>query len=118
MVRISPGLEDHGSILKREVEKCQAFALVATILPPIEIESFFKGKDFSETLTRAKFEDLCSTSSDQDHGPCQEGPEDSKVSKAQVDEIVLVGGSTRIPKIQSLLCDFFDGKELDKSHRP
>jgi L1 cell adhesion molecule like protein len=84
----------------------------------IEIDSLFEGNDFSTTLTRAKFESLCSDIFQRTMAPVEQVLKDSKLSKSEIDEIVLVGGSTRIPKIQELLSSFFNGKELNKSINP
>lgn len=84
----------------------------------IEIDCFYEGKDFYTTITRAKFENLCSDIFMKTIEPVENVLRDAKVSKSQVDEIVLVGGSTRIPKIQELLSNFFNGKKLNKSVNP
>merc|ERR1719473_1088192 len=84
----------------------------------IEIDSLFDGIDFNATITRARFEDLCMDYFKKCMEPCEKVMRDSKISKNQVHEVVLVGGSTRIPKIQSLLADFFNGKEPCKSINP
>ena len=84
----------------------------------IEIDSLFDGIDFNSTITRARFEDLCMDYFKKCMTPVEKVLRDAKLSKSQVDEIVLVGGSTRIPKIQSLLSEFFNGKELCKSINP
>merc|ERR1711915_1124639 len=84
----------------------------------IEIDSLFDGIDFNATITRARFEDLCMDYFKKCMEPCEKTLRDSKLSKSEVDEIVLVGGSTRIPKIQSMLADFFNGKEPCKSINP
>ncbi|KAI9994920.1 hypothetical protein PInf_011763 [Phytophthora infestans] len=84
----------------------------------IEIDSLFDGVDFNSTITRARFEDLCSDYFRKTMDPVAQVLRDSKLSKNQVNEIVLVGGSTRIPKVQQLLKDFFNGKELLKSINP
>jgi len=84
----------------------------------IEIDSLFDGIDFNSTITRARFEDLCMDYFKKCMEPCEKVLRDSKISKNQVHEVVLVGGSTRIPKIQSLLADFFNGKEPCKSINP
>merc|ERR1711957_1139766 len=84
----------------------------------IEIDSLFEGIDFNSTITRARFEDLCMDYFKKCMDPVEKVLRDSKMSKGSVDEIVLVGGSTRIPKIQSLLTDFFNGKEPNKSINP
>jgi L1 cell adhesion molecule like protein len=84
----------------------------------IEIDSFFNGNDFNIAVTRAKFENLCDTYFKNCLKPVEQVLQDSKTSKSQVDEIVLVGGSTRIPRIQELIKDFFGGKEPCKSINP
>merc|ERR1712051_295404 len=84
----------------------------------IEIDSLFDGIDFNATITRARFEDLCMDYFKKCMDPCEKVLRDAKLSKADVHEVVLVGGSTRIPKIQSMLSDFFNGKEPCKSISP
>jgi heat shock protein 1/8 len=84
----------------------------------MEIDSLFEGNDFSTSLTRAKFENLCNDIFQRTMAPVEQVLKDSKLSKSEIDEIVLVGGSTRIPKIQELLTSFFNGKELNKSINP
>ena len=84
----------------------------------IEIDSLFEGQDCNVIITRAKFEDMCSDLFREAMEPVDQVLKDSKKSKSQVNEIVLVGGSTRIPKIQQLLSDYFNGKELCKSVNP
>ena len=84
----------------------------------LEIDSFFNGTDFNTVITRAKFENLCDTYFKNCLKPVEQVLQDSKTSKSQVDEIVLVGGSTRIPKIQELIKDYFGGKEPCKSINP
>ena len=84
----------------------------------IEVDSLFEGNDLLTTLTRAKFENLCNNIFQKTIAPVEQVLKDSKLSKNEIDEIVLVGGSTRIPKIQELLSSFFNGKELNKSINP
>jgi len=84
----------------------------------IEIDSLFEGIDFYTSITRARFEELCSDLFKGTLEPVEKALRDSKLDKASIHEIVLVGGSTRIPKIQKLLQDFFNGKELNKSINP
>ncbi|KAJ2232539.1 Heat shock protein ssb1 [Coemansia sp. RSA 485] len=84
----------------------------------IEVDSLFDGVDYQATITRAKFEELNSTHFQKTIEPVAQVLKDSGIAKNQVDDIVLVGGSTRIPKVQSLLQEFFDGKELNKSINP
>merc|ERR1712121_232249 len=84
----------------------------------IEIDSLFEGVDFYTSITRARFEELCSDLFRGTLDPVEKSLRDAKFSKDKIHEIVLVGGSTRIPKIQKLLVDFFNGKELNKSINP
>ncbi|OAL32279.1 hsp75-like protein [Fonsecaea multimorphosa] len=84
----------------------------------IEIDSLFDGEDFNATITRARFEDLNAKAFSGTLEPVQQVLKDAAIEKSKVDEIVLVGGSTRIPRIQKLLSDFFDGKKLEKSINP
>jgi len=84
----------------------------------IEIDSLYEGVDFYSTITRARFEELCMDLFRGTMDPVERALKDSRLSKNQIDEIVLVGGSTRIPKVQQLLSDFFNGKELAKNINP
>jgi len=84
----------------------------------IEIDSLYEGIDFNSSITRARFEDLCADYFRNTLVPVEKVLRDSGVSKSQVDEIVLVGGSTRIPKVQQLVKEFFNGKEPCKSINP
>jgi L1 cell adhesion molecule like protein len=84
----------------------------------LEVDSLFDGIDFTSTLTRAKFENLCESLFRKTMQPVEQVLRDSKIAKTDIQEIVLVGGSTRIPKIQQLLSDFFNGKELCKTINP
>ena len=84
----------------------------------IEIDSLFEGTDFNSVITRARFEDLNMDYFRKCMEPVEKVLRDSKLSKSQVHEIVLVGGSTRIPKVQEMLMEFFNGKELNKSINP
>lgn len=84
----------------------------------LEIDSLYDGIDFNSTITRARFEDMNMDFFRRCMTPVEHVLRDSKVSKGQVHEVVLVGGSTRIPKVQSMLSDFFGGKELCKSINP
>ncbi|CAG2107731.1 unnamed protein product [Medioppia subpectinata] len=84
----------------------------------IEIDSLFEGIDFYSTITRARFEELNADLFRSTLDPVEKSLRDAKLDKAQVHDIVLVGGSTRIPKVQKLLQDFFNGKELNKSINP
>ncbi|CDS13262.1 Putative Heat shock 70 kDa protein 2 [Lichtheimia ramosa] len=84
----------------------------------VEVDSLFEGIDFQSSITRAKFEEINSTHFADTVAPVERVLKDAKVDKKDIDEVVLVGGSTRIPKIQSLLQDLFNGKELNKSINP
>eukprot|EP01115_Flamella_aegyptia_P007464 TRINITY_DN30984_c0_g1_i1.p1 TRINITY_DN30984_c0_g1~~TRINITY_DN30984_c0_g1_i1.p1 ORF type:complete len:645 (+),score=317.45 TRINITY_DN30984_c0_g1_i1:84-2018(+) len=103
--------------LKREVERAKR-QLSTQHQAKIEIESFFQGEDFSETLTRAKFEELNNDLFKKTLVPVENVLKDAKLQKHEVDEVVLVGGSTRIPKVQQLLKDFFNGKEPNRGVNP
>uniref|UniRef100_A0A9J7XD96 Endoplasmic reticulum chaperone BIP n=1 Tax=Cyprinus carpio carpio TaxID=630221 RepID=A0A9J7XD96_CYPCA len=103
--------------LRREVEKAKR-ALSTQHQAHIKIEYFFKGEDFSEMLTRTKFEELNMDLFRSTMKPVQKVLEDSDLKKTDIDEIVLVGGSTRIPKIQQLVKEFFNGKEPSRGINP
>jgi len=103
--------------LRKEVERVKR-ALSTQQQARLEIEDLAEGFDLSETLTRARFEELNNDLFKKTLGPVGKVLEDADVSKSEVDEIVLVGGSTRIPKVQSLVSDFFGGKELSKGVNP
>ncbi|EEB05764.1 heat shock protein BiP [Schizosaccharomyces japonicus yFS275] len=103
--------------LKRAVENAKR-TLSSQMSTKIEIEAFHDGEDFSETLTRAKFEELNMELFKRTLKPVEQVLKDSGLSKSEVDDIVLVGGSTRIPKVQELLEKFFDGKKASKGINP
>jgi L1 cell adhesion molecule like protein len=84
----------------------------------IEIDALFEGQDFYTSITRARFEELCSDLFRSTLDPVDKALRDAKLDKGQIDEVVLVGGSTRIPKVQKLLSEYFNGKELNKSINP
>ncbi|WOL13891.1 hypothetical protein Cni_G22671 [Canna indica] len=92
--------------------------LSSTTQTTIEVDSLFEGIDFYTTITRARFEELCMDLFRKCMDPVEKVLRDAKIDKGQVHEVVLVGGSTRIPKIQQMLQDFFNGKELCKSINP
>ncbi|KAE8409621.1 heat shock protein 70 family [Aspergillus pseudonomiae] len=115
-VDITKDLKSMGK-LKREVEKAKR-TLSSQMSTRIEIESFHNGEDFSETLTRAKFEELNMDLFKKTLKPVEQVLKDAKVKKSEVDDIVLVGGSTRIPKVQALLEEFFGGKKASKGINP
>merc|ERR1712085_11751 len=82
------------------------------------IEALFDGVDFSETLTRARFEEINNDLFKNTLGPVKQVMDDAGMKKSEVDEVVLVGGSTRIPKVQQLIKDFFNGKEPNRGINP
>jgi L1 cell adhesion molecule like protein len=84
----------------------------------VEIDSLYEGIDLHSKITRARFEELCGSLFRNTLEPVEKALRDAKVDKSKIDEVVLVGGSTRIPKIQKLLKDFFNGKELNGSINP
>ncbi|KAL4232274.1 Heat shock 70 kDa protein [Mactra antiquata] len=84
----------------------------------VEIDSLFEGIDFYTKITRARFEELCADLFRATMEPVEKALRDAKLDKSKIHEIVLVGGSTRIPKIQKLLSDFMNGRELNKSINP
>merc|ERR1712048_48175 len=92
--------------------------LSASAQANIEIDSLFEGIDFYTSITRARFEELCSDLFKGTLEPVEKAMRDAKMDKSSINDIVLVGGSTRIPKIQKLLQDFFNGKDLNKSINP
>jgi len=92
--------------------------LSTTTTVPIEIDSLFDGIDYTTTISRAKFEQLAESFFNKSLEPLSRVLQDAKISKGDVDEIVLVGGTTRIPKIQELLSNYFNGKQLNKSLNP
>ncbi|BCR92534.1 Hsp70 family ATPase KAR2 [Aspergillus chevalieri] len=115
-VDITKDLKSMGK-LKREVEKAKR-TLSSQMSTRIEIEAFHNGNDFSETLTRAKFEELNMDLFKKTLKPVEQVLKDAKVKKSEVQDIVLVGGSTRIPKVQALLEEFFNGKKASKGINP
>merc|ERR1712065_48911 len=105
------------SKLRREVEKAKR-TLSTVHSTKVEIEALAEGHDMSETLTRAKFEELCMDLFKKTLIPVKKVLKDSGLSKKEVDELVLVGGSTRIPKVQELLKAAFNGKEPNRGINP
>ncbi|KAK1603094.1 hypothetical protein QYE76_017809 [Lolium multiflorum] len=103
--------------LRRECERAKR-ALSNQHQVRVEIESLVNGVDLSEPLTRARFEELNADLFRKTMAPVNKAMQDAGLSKADIDEVVLVGGSTRIPKIQQLLKDYFEGKEPHKGVNP
>lgn len=103
--------------LKGEVEKAKR-DLSSVHQTKITIENLIDGLDFSETITRARFEELCNDLFKKTLQPVQQVLDDAGMKKTDIDEVVLVGGSTRIPKVQQLIKDFFNGKEPNRGINP
>ena len=113
-------ISDNKRALRRLRTSCEKAkrTLSSSTTATIEIDSLYEGIDFNTSITRAKFENLCDDLFRKTMSPVEQVLKDAKLSKNQIDEIVLVGGSTRIPKIQEMLSEFFNGKELCKSINP
>jgi len=103
--------------LRTACEKAKR-TLSASSTASIEIDALFEGIDFYESITRARFEELCADLFRGTLEPVEKALRDAKMDKSDINEIVLVGGSTRIPKVQKLLQEFFNGKNLNKSINP
>ena len=103
--------------LRTQCEKAKRI-LSSSHQTEIECETLAEGEDYSTTLTRAKFEELCNHDFRKCMPPVEMVLKDADISKAQIHEVVLVGGSTRIPKVQQMLSDFFNGKQLNRSINP
>ncbi|PNW86296.1 hypothetical protein CHLRE_02g080700v5 [Chlamydomonas reinhardtii] len=103
--------------LRREAERAKR-ALSSQHQVRVEIEALYEGIDLSEPLTRARFEELNMDLFKKTMGPVKKAMDDANLKKTEIDEIVLVGGSTRIPKVQDLLREWFDGKEPNKGVNP
>merc|ERR1711943_102633 len=103
--------------LRTQCEKAKRI-LSSAHQAPIECETLAEGEDYNTKISRAKFEELCMDLFRSCMPPVESVLKDAETGKGQVHEIVLVGGSTRIPKVQSMLSDFFNGKNLNKSINP
>lgn len=106
--------------LKRLTAACERAkrTLSSSSTASIELDTLFDGIDFYSNITRARFDEICSDIFRRSLEPVEKVLRDAKIDKSKVDEVVLVGGSTRIPKVQQLLQDFFNGRELCKSINP
>jgi len=113
-------IRDSQKSLRRLRTACERAkrTLSASSQAQIEIDSLYDGLDYNTAITRAKFEDLNMDYFRKCMEPVEQVLSDSKISKGQIDEVVLVGGSTRIPKIQEMLSEYFNGKELNRSINP
>ena len=103
--------------LRTQCEKAKRI-LSSAHVAPIECETLAEGEDYNTSISRAKFEELCMDLFRKCMPPVENVLKDAQIGKGQIHEIVLVGGSTRIPKVQSMLSDFFNGKTLNKSINP
>jgi len=113
-------LESNKRALRRLRTACERAkrTLSSSTQASIEIDSLFEGTDFYTSITRARFEELNADLFRATMDPVEKAIRDAKMDKSTIHDIVLVGGSTRIPKVQKLLQDFFNGKELNKSINP
>jgi heat shock 70kDa protein 1/2/6/8 len=113
-------ISDNQRALRRLRTACERAkrTLSSSTQAHIEIDSLYDGIDFNSTITRARFEDLCMDYFKKCIDPVEKVLRDSKIAKSDVHEIVLVGGSTRIPKVQQMLSELFNGKETNKSINP
>lgn len=103
--------------LKTAVERAKR-TLSSSATASVELESFYDGIDYFASVSRARFEEICGDVFRRAMAPVEKVLRDAKVSKGEIHDVVLVGGSTRIPKLQSLLSEYFSGKELCKSINP
>ena len=118
--RFNKNIKENPKALKRlniAAEKAKKNLSTSTSVP-VEIDSLFDGVDYTTTISRAKFEQLAESFFNKSMEPISRVLQDAKISKNDIDEIVLVGGTTRIPKIQELLSNYFNGKQLNKSLNP
>jgi L1 cell adhesion molecule like protein len=114
------GIKENSRSVKRLKVACERAkrTLSSSSTANIEIDSLYDGKDFYSSITRARFEEVCSDIFARTMAPVEKVLLDAKMSKSDIDEVILVGGTTRIPKIQQLLTDYFNGKELNRSLNP
>jgi len=113
-------ITDNKRALRRLRTACERAkrTLSSTSQTNIEIDSLFEGTDFYSSITRARFEEMNMDLFRKCMEPVEKVVRDAKMDKSSIHEVVLVGGSTRIPKVQNLLSEFFNGKELCKSINP
>ncbi|KAL8286165.1 hypothetical protein RQP46_004653 [Phenoliferia psychrophenolica] len=113
-------ISDDARALRRLRSACERAkrTLSSVTQTTVEVDSLFQGTDFSASISRARFEEINATTFRSTLDPVEKVLKDAKMDRAKVDDIVLVGGSTRIPKIQSLVSEFFGGRALNKSINP
>jgi len=113
-------LSQNARAVKRLKTACERAkrSLSSSTTASVELDALYEGIDFNSSITRARFEELCADIFRKTLEPVEKVLRDAKMSKSDIHDVVLVGGSTRIPKIQQLLTDYFNGKELCKSINP
>ncbi|CAF4419796.1 unnamed protein product, partial [Didymodactylos carnosus] len=113
-------ISKHTKALRRLRSACERAkrTLSSSTTASVEIDSLFEGIDFNTQISRARFEELCIDMFRNTIGPVDQALTDAKLQKRDIEEVVLVGGSTRIPKVQQLLSDYFNGKQLNKNINP
>jgi L1 cell adhesion molecule like protein len=113
-------IKSNPKALRRVRASCEKAkrALSAATQATVDIDALMDGEDLNVVITRSKFEDLCMDLFKKCMPPLENVIKDAKMSKSQVHDVVLVGGSTRIPKIQQMVQEFFNGKEPNKSINP
>ena len=118
--KTSIDIKNNAKALRRVRASCEKAkrALSAATQATVDIDALMEGEDLNVVITRSKFEDLCMDLFKKCMPPLENVLKDAKMSKSQIDEVVLVGGSTRIPKIQSMVQEFFNGKEPNKGINP
>ncbi|KAJ7219114.1 heat shock protein 70 family [Mycena pura] len=113
-------ISDDARALRRLRSACERAkrTLSSVAQTTVEVDSLFQGEDFSANITRARFEEINATLFKSTLDPVEKVLKDAKMAREKVDDIVLVGGSTRIPKIQALVSEYFGGRQLNKSINP
>ncbi|XP_055873443.1 heat shock 70 kDa protein-like [Biomphalaria glabrata] len=116
----SEDISESPRALRRMLTACEQAKIILSCRNEtcINVEALFEGIDFSTKFTRARFEVVCADLLSSILNPVERALADAKLDKSEIDEVVLAGGSTRIPKVQNLLSEFFDGKQLNKSINP
>jgi heat shock 70kDa protein 1/2/6/8 len=113
-------LSENKRALRRLKTSCENLkrTLSTSTQATLEIDSLFEGIDYASSMTRARFEELCGDLFRKTFEPVEKVIKDSGISKSAIHEVIMVGGSTRIPKVQNMISDFFNGKSLNKSVNP
>lgn len=116
--KLKKDVSKNDQVLRRLRTECEKVKRTLSSTKETSLEVNVEGMDFNQKVTRAKFESLCMDLFKKTLGPVEQVLKDAHVSMDDVDEVILVGGSTRIPKVQSILTDFFQGKKLNQSINP